>query len=112
MITQVSAYFRQAVRRLCIIAVGFVLFFGLMQPAVQAAPEVSSQNAEKVSSADLEQKKAERRAMQSQASRAADTEEEADSIGEVINDKLNLDEIVEENVIVDEARDALDVDDK
>ncbi len=58
----------------------------------------------------LEQKRAERRAMNSQAAQAANDEEAADSLSEVLNKKLNLDEITEENVIVDDARDALDLD--
>ncbi|MGB3139093.1 MAG: hypothetical protein WBG38_10825 [Nodosilinea sp.] len=55
-----------------------------------------------ISEAKLDSMRENRRQWQSEASAVADTTEEAPaSIGEVIKDKLNLDEIVEENEIVE-----------
>ncbi len=97
-----------AIKRLVLFSIGAVLFLGLMQPMAQAAP--SSADVPTLSTESLEQKRAERRAAQSEASKAANSEEEADSIGEVFADKLNLEEIVEENVIVNDDFDVLDAD--
>lgn len=94
--------------------IGIALFLGL-QLAVEAAPADMTGNPEKTMTGEsIDQLRAERRAINSQAARAASDEEKgsekADSLGEVINEKLNLNEIVEENVIVDDARDALNLD--
>ncbi len=90
--------------------IGMALFFGL-QLAVEAAPADMTGNPEKTMTGEsVEQLRAGRRAMNSQAARAANDEEKADSLGEVLNEKLNLEEITKENVIVDDARDALDLD--
>lgn len=108
MIAQLFTSFQRSISRFCILAVSFVLSFSLIQPVIYAASNNSPQVSEQISSIDLEQKKAERRAAQSKASRAANDEEKAASIGDVINDKLNLDEIVEENAIVDDTAGASD----
>ena len=89
---------------LCLIVA--VMFFGLVQPAVQAKTQ-QAEESPSVSTQDLEQKRAQRREIQSRASEAANTEESADSVGEALGEKLNLNEIVEENEIVDEAKQAL-----
>jgi hypothetical protein len=62
-------------------------------------------------SESLEQKRAERREIQSKASEAANTEESADSVGKALGKKLNLNKIVEENEIVGGVKQALDSDD-
>ena len=94
--------------------IGTVLVLGLMQPAAQAAPAgMMDEGVNTLTEESLSQKRAERRAINSQAAQAAndeETQEKGGSLGEVLNEKLNLDEIVEENVIVDDARDALDLD--
>ena len=106
---------RKFATRAVSLLIGMTLFLGL-QLAVEAAPaDTPGGNPEKtITGESVDQLRAERRAMNSQAARAAIDEEKgsgkADSLGKVINEKLNLDEIVEENVIVDDARDALDLD--
>ncbi|MGB3297176.1 MAG: hypothetical protein WBA76_02825 [Phormidesmis sp.] len=94
---------------------GVAMVLGFMQPAAQAAITESIGNPETTITGDsVDQLRANRRAINSQASRAASDEAEAQektsSLGEVINEKLNLDEIREDNVLVDDARDALDLD--
>lgn len=94
--------FRRMAKRVVLLFVGAVLLFGMVQPAAIAANPRNAVNVEKTMSADeLDAKRAQRRAQQSQASQAADTEIEADSLGEVLSDKLNLEEIAEDNLLVD-----------
>lgn len=95
-------------KQIALCLVGVILFLGLMQPAVQAAQaDMPSKANPSMSTEGLDQKRAQRREIQSQASEAANTEEPADSVGEALSEKLNLNEIVEENVIVDEVQQAL-----
>ncbi|KPQ34233.1 MAG: hypothetical protein HLUCCA11_15905 [Phormidesmis priestleyi Ana] len=94
--------------------VGVVMMWSLLPPAALAATNNTVPVGEPTTSLSaerLEQKRAERRELQSRASEAADTEKEAaGSIGEVLTKKLNLDEIAEENVLIDEAQDILNLD--
>jgi hypothetical protein len=111
--TQVAELFRamNAIAQkitLCLLVAA--MFFGLMQPAVQAGIQQADESPS-VSAESLEQKRAQRREIQSRASEAANTEESADSVGEALGEKLNLNQIVEENEIVDEVKQALDTDD-
>lgn len=102
---------RQLAAKAVLLLIGTVLLLGLMQPAAQAAPAgMMDEGVNTLTEESLDQKRAERRAMNSQAAQAANDEEKADSLGEVFKEKLNLEEIAEENVIVDDARDALDLD--
>ena len=102
----VLASFRLMVKRFVLLFVGAALVFGMVQPAAVAVNPRDAVNVEKpLSASELSEKRAQRRAQQSQASKAADTEIEADSLGEVLNDKLNLEEIAEDNVIVDGPKD-------
>ncbi len=104
-------FVQAAVKQITICLVGVVMFLGLMQPAAQAMPALIMPDGEPTLSAEsLEQKRAERREIQSKASEAANTEEKADSINETLTEKLNLDEIVEENEIVDGLKEVVDPD--
>lgn len=102
---------RVVAKRLALLLVSTVLFFGLAQTAVyaiagSAAPSsipdpsgVSGDPLKPPSPESLEQMRAQRRAFQSEASKAANSEEKASSGSEVLTEKLNLDEITEENEI-------------
>ncbi len=102
---------RAAAKRLALLLVSMVLFLGLAQTAAyavsgSAAPSgipdssgVSGDPLKPPSPENLEQMRAQRRAFQSEASKAANTEEEASSGSEVLTKKLNLDEITEENEV-------------
>ncbi|EDX85591.1 hypothetical protein S7335_3292 [Synechococcus sp. PCC 7335] len=74
-----------------------------MQPAAKAAPLISDESTQVSAPDELEAMRAQRRAAQSKASMEANDEVQADSLGEVLNEKLNLEEIAEENVAVDNA---------
>lgn len=102
MILRTADYLKQAFSLLTLVLLGAMLCIGLLQPAAHAAPALTNEatTAEQAPET-LSEKRAERRQIQSQASRAADLETEADSFEDVIKDKLNLDEIVEENVLLD-----------
>ncbi len=79
-------------KKLALLIVSAVMFLGLLQPAVQASPIPADQaTTQDISPEELAQKRAERRAKQSRASQLADTESKSD--------KLNLEEIAEENVL-------------
>ena len=93
--TSVRLSLQKIAKRLALLAVGTVMFLGLLQPAVQATPIPTEQSTtQDISSDELAQKRAERRAKQSRASQLADTEKS--------QDKLNLGEIAEENVLTNE----------
>ena len=95
---------QKAVQKLALLLVSAVMFLGLIQPAVQATPIPTSQSTtQEISPDELSQKRANRRAQQSRASQAADTEVKANSLGEVLEDKLNLEEIAEENVLTNDS---------
>lgn len=77
----------------------------LLQPAARAASVQIMANTggtavESVGSESLSELRAERRKEQSEASKAANTEDEASSFKEAIDEKLNLEEIVEDNVLL------------
>ena len=96
-----------ATRRAVVCIAAIALCLGTVQPQAIAAPSTSTagdQMAMESPSAEAtaDQRKAERRAAQSQRSQAADTDTEADTLSEVIEEKLNLDEIVEENVLLND----------
>ena len=94
---------QQIAKKLALLMVSAVMFLGLLQPAVQASPIPTEQSTtQAISPEELAQKRAERRAKQSRASQLADTEVKANSLGEVLEDKLNLEEIAEENVITND----------
>ena len=83
---------QKTVKKLALLVVSAAMFLGLLQPAVQASPIPTEQSTtQEISPDELAQKRAERRAKQSRASQLADTEAK--------EDKLNLEEIAEENVI-------------
>ncbi len=110
MITQTFSSLKSFAKRATVWFVSMVMVLGLVQPAVLAAPASAATDVDQsIDAVSLEQKRAQRRAMQSEASEAANTEGEADSFGEVLTEKLNLDEIVEENEIVEEAQEALNI---
>ncbi len=108
----IASSFKRIVKQVALCLVGVVLLLGLMQPVVLAASvDMQTDVNPSMSSESLEQKRAERREIQSKASEAANTEESVDSVGEALGDKLNLTEIVEENEIVGGVKKALDSDD-
>lgn len=108
---RIFLFIQAAVKQVAIALVGVVMFLGLMQPAAQAVPALIMPDTEPTLSAEsLEQKRAERRELQSKASEAAKAEEEANSASETLTEKLNLNEIVEENEIVDGVKKAINSD--
>lgn len=107
MVARMSLALRKLTQRLTLLLFSSVLLLGLMQTSVQAAPaNMAADPLVKMTPEKLEQKRAQRRELQSEASQAADTEEKADSVGEAFGDKLNLEEIAEENPITNNARKA------
>ncbi len=105
MISRIVASLRSITRQLSLALVGAFVCLSLVQPVAQAASIQNVANTagttlEGTSSDSLSELRAERRKEQSQASKAANTEDKADSFKEAIDDKLNLDEIVEDNVLL------------
>lgn len=100
MLARVFLTLRTVTRRLALMLISAVLILGFAH-SVQAAPEADP--VQTMSPEELAQKRAERREFQSEASKASIDEEKADSVGEVFADKLNLEEIAEDNVIVKDA---------
>ncbi|MEM8506099.1 MAG: hypothetical protein AAF716_23485 [Cyanobacteria bacterium P01_D01_bin.1] len=95
---------RKMTGRMAIALVGMFLCLGLIPTPIQAAPfesastidvDTTAVSSDALSPEKLSQKRAERRQAQSQASAAANTENE-----ESATDKLNLEEIVEDNVLL------------
>ncbi len=97
MLARVFLTLRTVTRRLVLLLISAALIVGFAQTSVQAAPEADP--VQTMSPEELEQKRAERREFQSEASKASVDEEKADSVGEVFADKLNLEEIVKDNVL-------------
>lgn len=97
--TRVLLSLQKISKKLVLLLVGAVMFLGLAQSAVWAAPIPTSQSTtQKMSPQDLEQRRAERRAEQSKASEDANTE--------VKEDKLNLEEIAEKNAFTNRDKEA------
>lgn len=93
--TRVLLSLQTIAKKLVLVLVGAVMFLGLAQSAVHATPIPASQSTtQEISPEVLAQKRAERRAEQSRASEAANTEAK--------EDKLNLEEIAEENVLTND----------
>ncbi len=107
MISQTVTSLRKAIKQLSLVLTSAFMCFGLMQTALQAAPlqggssTLDLDKTEAISDS-LSEKRAERRQAQSEASKAANTEIKSDSIGEVFADKLNLEEIADDNVLLGE----------
>lgn len=102
--TSVFLSLQKITKKLALLVAGAVMFLGLMQPAVQASPIPTEQSTtQAISPEELARKRAERRAKQSRASQLADTEVQANSLSEVLENKLNLEEIAEENVITNDS---------
>ena len=106
MVARVFLTLRTVTRRLVLLLLSAVLVLGFAQTSVQAAPEADPEPT--ITPEELAQKRAERREFQSEASKASINEEKADSIGEVFADKLNLEEIAEENVLAKDNRKGAD----
>ncbi|MGB3292886.1 MAG: hypothetical protein WBB01_07870 [Phormidesmis sp.] len=102
MLARVFLTLRTVTQRLVVLLVSAALFIGFAQTSVQAAPEADP--VPTISPEELAQKRAQRREFQSEASKASDQEVKADSLGEVFADKLNLEEIADENEIVKDIR--------
>ncbi len=103
--------FKGIAQRFSLCLAGVALLLGLVQPAVQAASvDMQTDVNPSMSTESIEQKRADRREIQSKASEAANTEESVDSVGEALGEKLNLNEIVEENEIVGGVKQVLDAD--
>lgn len=106
MISRTVTSLRKMTRRIAIALVGVFLCIGLAPALAQAAPLVGAVDTLNANSTDavspdalsserLSEKRAQRRQVQSQASAAANTESE-----ESVTDKLNLEEMVEDNVLI------------
>ena len=108
MILHMVTSLRKTIKQLALVLVSTFVCLGLMQTDLQAAPLKGSnstldlEKTEQVSPDSLSEKRAERRQAQSEASKAANTEDKTDSVGEVFADKLNLEEIAEDNVLLGE----------
>lgn len=116
-------------KRMMVLLVSAALFLGLTQTAALAQSVAAASNpallalaassrfaaeanstapAEDISDAKLDKLREQRREWQSEASSASESAEPgANSVGEAVKDKLNLNEITEENEIVEEASKAL-----
>ncbi|MGC1308401.1 MAG: hypothetical protein WA885_14345 [Phormidesmis sp.] len=105
MIYRVFFILQRLTQKLTLVLMGAIMCLGLMQSALQAAPLIKTESTETLSQESLSQKRAERREAQSKASRAANTEENADSIEEALNEKLNVEEIAKENGLTGDAPD-------
>lgn len=103
MIKRVLVSLRACAKRFVLLSVGLVMLIGLTQPAATAAPLISKESMQVSSPDELEAMRAQRRAAQSKASSEANDEVQADSLDEVLNEKLNFEEITEENVAADKA---------
>lgn len=105
MISRIVTSLRSLTRQLLLVLVGAFMCLSLLQPTAQAASvqnvaDTADTTLGGTSSESLSELRAERRQAQSQASKAANTEDKTDSFKEAIDDKLNLDEIVEDNVLL------------
>ncbi len=105
MISRIVLSLRSITRQLSLVLVGALMCLSLLQPAARAASVQIMANTggtavESVGSESLSELRAERRKEQSEASKAANTEDEASSFKEAIDEKLNLEEIVEDNVLL------------
>jgi len=111
MFNRVFVSIRSVAKHFVLLSIATVLLLGLLQPAAHAATAdvTADPSAQMDSSESLEGMRARRRAEQSEASKAANTEVKADSLGEVFGEKLNLEEISEKNVTADDARKTLDI---
>ncbi len=109
MINRVLVSIRSIAKHFVLLSIATVLLLGLLQPTAYAATADATVDSsiQMESSGSLEDMRAKRRAEQSQASKAANTDVKANSLGEALNEKLNLEEISEENVIVDDVREAI-----
>lgn len=101
MLDRVFLTLRTVTRRVVLLLISAAMVVGFAQ-SVQAAP--AADPVPTLSPEELAQKRAQRREFQSEASKASDSEEKADSLGEVFADKLNLEEIAEKNPITNDTR--------
>ncbi|MGB7250095.1 MAG: hypothetical protein WBC73_14245 [Phormidesmis sp.] len=92
-------FLQSIAKRITFVFIATILCLGLMQTSLQAAPLIKTEATETMSQESLSQMRAARREEQSKASQAANTEKESSSIGE----KLNLEEIAEENPLTGNA---------
>ena len=99
----------RSVKRLLLAAIVMVMVIGLLQPLALARPTATDADTP-MTQESLAQKKQERREWQQKASASRDAEGDVDSVEEVVDDRLNLDEIVEENQIIEGVQDLLDGD--
>ncbi len=108
MISHMITSLRKTIKQLAIVLVGTIICLGLAQTDLHAAPlqggrsTLDLDQTEASSPDSLSEMRAERRQAQSEASKAANTEGKADSVGEVFADKLNLEEIADDNVLLGE----------
>ncbi len=113
MATRISSFFRFSVKRLLLALVGAAMVMGLTQSAALAVSMAT--DADMTTSAaqeSLAQKRQERQAWQSKASASRNVDDNVDSVEEIVDDRLNLDEIIEENQIVEGVKNLFDADKK
>ena len=121
------ASLKAVAKRFSMLLVGVMVLFGFSQPAAlanSAMPELGSNSSAlialaassrfaaeaafngeepKISESRLEEMREQRRQWQSEVSANANTEDDSESsVGEAVKDKLNLEEITQENEIVDD----------
>ncbi len=103
MISQVFHSLQTLIKRLTILALSVVMFLSFMQTATVAAPRHDAEPGiapginQPVAGKDIDELRRQRNEWQSQASALHDrnNNDEDKSLGEVVKDKLNLDEITE-----------------
>ncbi|NEP19750.1 MAG: hypothetical protein F6J97_23165 [Leptolyngbya sp. SIO4C1] len=108
MTTRLFQIIQATAKRLTVLLLGALMILGLVQTAVSAAP-LTKADPDLPSEARLEQMRDQRREWQNQASAEA-AQEAAIEAEEGVAEKLNLDEITEENPAVTNARKAVELD--
>ena len=103
-----SGLFR-SVKRLLIVLMAAVMVLGVAQPLALARPTATDADTPMTQEA-FAKKKQERREWQRKASASREVENDVDSVEDVVDDRLNLDQIVEENQIIEGIQELLDDD--
>ncbi|MGF1523271.1 MAG: hypothetical protein ACFBSF_13225 [Leptolyngbyaceae cyanobacterium] len=108
MVTGIFVSLQKIFRQLTLTLLSVILCLGLLPTTAQSMPLAETGYMDTISPERLSQMKAQRRKTQSEASQAAKTKAESSlldednaSLGEMLIEKLNLDEITEENVLVE-----------
>ncbi|MBF2047957.1 MAG: hypothetical protein IGS54_11440 [Elainella sp. C42_A2020_010] len=101
MAINLSRWFKSAAKLLTLLCLSLVMLLSLAPTAVSAIPERSESPVavpgitEPVAGQNIEELKAQRREWQSKASSIHEQNDKPQSLGEAVNEKLNLDELTE-----------------